>query len=104
MLNGVTMDKSTADRPRASFGLQATGTCCSRLLRYLRNVVAIALLANSWPQQGARAEIFNPIGDRGDHQATQPDVCKDNHSFLIGLRVRVGDWMDELAIICGDLH
>lgn len=57
----------------------------------------------SWPQQSARALIFPPIGDHGDVQATQPDVCPDKKSFLIGLRVRAGDWMDQLAIICGDL-
>jgi hypothetical protein len=103
---GATMNKSVADRPRTSFSVQAAVRHGSRFLPHLRNVIAAILVMYSWPPQGALAEIFNLIGDHGDHQAAQPDFCKDNHdnhSFLIGLRVRVGDWMDELAIICGDL-
>lgn len=49
----------------------------------------------------AAAKDFNPFGDRGDHQVT--DKCPANQ-FLVGTRVRVGDWMDQMAIICAPVR
>jgi hypothetical protein len=96
------MYESHADRPRTSSNVESAGRSCSCFLRRLQIVIAVALLACGWPQQGALAKVFPPIGDHGDVQLKQPDLCPAK-SFLIGLRVRVGDWMDQLTIICGQL-
>lgn len=50
---------------------------------------------------GAVAKDFDPFGDRGDHQGS--DKCPAKQ-FLVGARVRVGDWMDQIAIICAPLN
>jgi hypothetical protein len=96
------MYESHADRPRTSFKVEPAGRPYSCFLRHWQIVFAVALLACGWPQQGALAKIFPPIGDHGDVQLKQPDLCPTKN-FLIGLRVRVGDWMDQLALICGQL-
>lgn len=48
----------------------------------------------------AAAKDFPPFGDRGDHQTTASCAAKQ---FLVGTRVRVGDWMDEIALICAPI-
>src|SRR5579871_1821187 len=98
------MSESHAKRPRTSSDSASVGSHCADVLRHLRIVIVVALLVLlcGWPQQGALAKVFPPIGDHGDVQLKQPDLCPA-HNFLIGLRVRVGDWMDQLTIICGAL-
>jgi hypothetical protein len=49
---------------------------------------------------GVAAKEFPPFGDRGDAQAT--DHCKPG-TFLIGLKVRSGDWVDQIEMICAPL-
>jgi hypothetical protein len=98
------MTKSYADRRGTSCDAESNGRRRSCFLRHLRIVIAVALLGLTWPQRGARAEkVFPPIGDTGDVQEQQPDLCPAKN-YLIGLSVRVGDWMDQLAIICGQLE
>jgi hypothetical protein len=45
----------------------------------------------------AAAKDFPPFGDHGDRQTTATCPAKQ---FLVGARVRAGDWMDEIALIC----
>jgi hypothetical protein len=97
------MNESYADRRGTSFDVESGGPRWPYRLRHLRIVIAVALLACGWPQQGARAEVLKPIGDTGDVQEQQPDLCQGQRSFLFGLNVRVGDWMDQLNLICGQL-
>lgn len=98
------MSESRCDRPSTSFKVASVGRHCSGVLRHLRILIvaAVAVLACSWPQQDALAKVFPPIGDHGDVQLKQPNLCPARN-FLIGLRVRVGDWMDQLTMICGQV-
>jgi hypothetical protein len=97
------MIKSYADQRGTLFDAESNGPRWPYRLRHLWIVIAVALLACGWPQQGARAEVKKPIGDTGDVQEQQPDLCQGSNSFLYGLKVRVGDWMDQLSLICGQL-
>jgi hypothetical protein len=62
--------------------------------------VIIPLLTSFVAVDGVAAKEFPPFGDRGDAQAT--DHCKPG-TFLIGLKVRSGDWVDQIEMICAPL-
>ena len=96
------MNEARLDPRSTSFDAEFGGRRWPHRLRHLRIVIAVALLACNWPQHGALAKVFPAVGDNGDVQEKQPDLCPAGN-FLIGLNVRVGDWMDQLAIICGHL-
>lgn len=60
-------------------------------------LAAIAIAIVVLIGEPASATEFQAFGSRGD--AKYHDVCKAG-SYLVGLRVRSGSWMDQLAIIC----
>jgi hypothetical protein len=60
----------------------------------------LSLLACCFAPDGVIAKEFPPFGDRGDAQAA--DHCKPG-TFLVGLRVRSGDWIDQIQMICAPL-
>jgi hypothetical protein len=48
----------------------------------------------------AAAKNFDAFGGRGDAHA---DVKCPDHQFLVGLTVKVGDWVDQMSITCAPL-
>jgi hypothetical protein len=59
--------------------------------------MSVSLLACLLASDGVAAKEFPPFGDRGDIQAKE--YCKTG-TFLIGLRVRSGLWVDQIQMIC----
>jgi hypothetical protein len=85
--------KSTMAQSRMQLAIRHSG----RGPTWAIAAVIMSLLTSLIAIDGAAAKEFPPFGDRGDAQAT--DRCKPG-TFLIGLKVRSGDWVDQIEMIC----
>jgi hypothetical protein len=70
------------------------------LVQAITTAAIVFLLVFCIAVGGIAAKEFPPFGDRGDIQAKE--YCKTG-TFLIGLRVRSGLWVDQIQMICAPL-
>lgn len=64
-------------------------------------VVAFATLS-AWPAAATPYTTHPVVGGVGDRDGP-PMVCPDSHPLLTGFFGRVGDWMDQIGILCSEV-
>jgi hypothetical protein len=58
----------------------------------------LLILAAAALSDGAGAQTHAALGAKGDHQIL--DQCLGAGPYLVGFKVKSGDWLNQIAIIC----